>query len=47
MSDRLMRNAYEIVFGKCETKRPFKRPSPKLENKVKVGLREIGCVDVD
>jgi hypothetical protein len=33
-----MRNAYKAVFGKPEGKRPLRR----WEDKVRMGLREIG-----
>jgi hypothetical protein len=42
-----MRNAYEIVIGKCEGKRPLGRPRHTWEDNIKMDLREIGWAAVD
>jgi hypothetical protein len=41
-----MRNAYSILVGKPEGKRPFGRPRRKWED-IRMDLREIGWKDVD
>jgi hypothetical protein len=35
------RNAYRILVGKPEGKRPLGRPRRRLEEKIKMDLREI------
>jgi hypothetical protein len=39
---RKKRNAYRILLGKPEGKRPLGRPRLRWENSIKVYLREIG-----
>jgi hypothetical protein len=39
-----MRNAYRILVGKLEGKRPLGRPIRGWEGNIKTDLREIGCV---
>jgi hypothetical protein len=36
------RNAYRILVGKPEGKRPLRKPGPRLVNNIKMGIREIG-----
>jgi hypothetical protein len=36
-----VRNAYKMLVGKLEEKRPLKRPS-RCENNIKMDLKEIG-----
>jgi hypothetical protein len=36
-----MRNAYKILVGKPEGKRPLRRPGRRWEDNVKMHLREI------
>jgi hypothetical protein len=36
------RNAYRILVGKPEGKRPLGRPGRRWEDNIKMGLREIG-----
>jgi len=38
-----LRNAYRMVVGKSEGKRPFGRPRRTWEYNIKMDLREIGC----
>jgi hypothetical protein len=42
-----IRNAFKILGGKPEEKRPLRRPRHKWGNNIKVDLRDIGweCVD--
>jgi hypothetical protein len=40
---REMRNAYKILVGKPEGKRPLGRPRHKCKDNIKVNLRESGC----
>jgi hypothetical protein len=37
-----MRNAYSILVGKYEGKRPFGRPRHRWEDNIIMDLREIG-----
>jgi hypothetical protein len=37
-----MRNAYWILFGKPERKRPLGRPKCRWENSIKVDVEEMG-----
>jgi hypothetical protein len=37
-----MRNAYNILVGKREVKRPLGRPRSRLEDNIKMDLREVG-----
>jgi hypothetical protein len=38
------RNVYRVLVGKSEEKRPFERPRRRLEDGIKMDLREIGWV---
>jgi hypothetical protein len=40
-------NAYNILVGKPEGKRPLVRPKRRWVNNIKIDLREIGCGDMD
>jgi hypothetical protein len=42
-----MRNAYTILIGKSERKRPLGRPRHRWEDNIKVDLREVGLEGVD
>jgi hypothetical protein len=42
-----MRNAYNILVGKPEGKRPLRRPKCRCEDNTGMDLREIGWEDVD
>jgi hypothetical protein len=42
-----IKNAYKILVGKSEEKRPLGRPRRRWEKNIKVDLREIGWEDVD
>ena len=37
------RNAYRILVGKPEGKRPLGRPRCRWEDNVKMDLRKVGC----
>ena len=37
------RNAYRILVGKPEGKRPLGRPRHIWEDNIKIDLREVGC----
>ena len=37
------RNAYRVLVGKPESKRPLGRPRRRLEDNIKMDLREVGC----
>jgi hypothetical protein len=41
------RNAYRLLVGKPEGKRPLERPRRRLVNNIIMGLLEVGCGDVD
>jgi hypothetical protein len=41
------RNAYRVLVGKPEGKRPLGRPRPRREDNIKMDLREIGWGGVD
>jgi hypothetical protein len=41
-----MRNAYIILVGKSEGKRPLGRPRRRWEDNIRMCLREIGCEGV-
>jgi hypothetical protein len=43
----MKRNAYRILVGKPEGKRPLGRPSHRWVNSIKMEVREIGWVDMD
>jgi hypothetical protein len=38
-----MRNAYKILVGKPEWRRPLERPRRRWEEIIGMDLREIGC----
>jgi hypothetical protein len=40
---RAKRNAYRILMGKAEGKRPLRRPRHKWVDNIKMDLKEIGC----
>jgi hypothetical protein len=40
-------NAYRILVGKPEGKRPLGRPRRRWVDNIKIDLREIGCNDMD
>jgi hypothetical protein len=42
-----MRNAYKMLVGKSEGKRPLGRNKRRLEDNIKTDLKEAGCDDVD
>jgi len=42
-----MRDAYEILVGKSEEKRPLRRPRSRWEDDIGMDLREIGWKGVD
>jgi hypothetical protein len=42
-----MRNAYKLLVGKPEGKRPFGRPRHKWMYNIRVDLREVGWEVVD
>ena len=37
------RNAYRVLVGKPEGKRPLGRPRRRWEDNIKIDLREVGC----
>ena len=37
------RNAYRVLVGKPEEKRPLGRPRRRWEDNIKMDLREVGC----
>ena len=37
------RNAYRLLVGKPESKRPLGRPRRRWEDDIKMDLREVGC----
>ena len=37
------RNAYLVLVGKPESKRPLGRPRCRWEDNIKMELREVGC----
>jgi hypothetical protein len=41
------RNAYRILVGKVEGKRPLRRPRCRWVDNIEIGLREIGWVVMD
>jgi hypothetical protein len=41
------RNAYRILVGKPEGKRPLGRPRRRRVDNIKMDLREVGCDGVD
>jgi hypothetical protein len=41
------RNAYKILVGKAEGKRPLRKPRRRWEDNIKMDLREIGWGGMD
>jgi hypothetical protein len=41
------RNAYRLLMGKPEGKRPLGRPSRRWIDNIRMYLGEVGCGDVD
>jgi hypothetical protein len=41
------RNAYRVLVGKAEGKRPLVRPRCRWENNIKINLREFGWGGMD
>ena len=37
------RNAYRVLVGKPEGKRPLRRPRRRWKDNIKMDLREVGC----
>ena len=37
------KNAYRVLVGKPESKRPLGWPRPRWEDNIKMNLREVGC----
>ena len=37
------KNAYRVLMGKPESKRPLGRPRHTWEDNIKMDLREVGC----
>ena len=37
------RNAYRVLMGKPECRRPLRRPRRRWEDNIKMDLREVGC----
>jgi hypothetical protein len=44
---REVKNAYKILIGKSEGKRPLGRPRRRWEDNIKIDLREMGLEVVD
>jgi hypothetical protein len=44
---REKRNAYRILVGKPEGKRPLGRPTCRWMDNIKMDVREIGCSGMD
>jgi hypothetical protein len=42
-----MRNTYKILVGKAQGKRPLGRPGCRLDNNIKMNLRETAWKVVD
>jgi hypothetical protein len=42
-----MRNAYKILVGKPEGKKPLGRPSRRWEDNIRTDFKEIGWEDMD
>jgi hypothetical protein len=40
-------NAYRILVGKSKGKRPLGRQRRRWKNIIKMGIKEIGCDDMD
>jgi hypothetical protein len=41
------RNAYRLLVGKQEGKRPLERPRRRRVDNIRMDLGEVGCGDVD
>jgi hypothetical protein len=41
------RNAYRILVGKPEGKRPLRRPGCRWVDNINMDLRDIGCDDIN
>jgi hypothetical protein len=41
------RNLYRVLVGKPEVRRPLERPRLRLEDNIRMDLREVGCGCVD
>ena len=37
------RNAYRVLVGKSERRRPLGRPRRRWKDSIKIDLREVGC----
>jgi hypothetical protein len=46
-TDGEKRNAYRLLEGKPEGKRPLGRPRRRWVDNIRMDLREVGCGDVD
>jgi hypothetical protein len=42
-----MRNAYKILMGKTEKKRPLVRLRSRWEDNIRIDIKGIGCESVD
>jgi hypothetical protein len=42
-----MRNAYRILVGKPEVKRPLGRPSRRWEDNIRIDIRGVGRCGLD
>jgi hypothetical protein len=42
-----MNNAYKILVGKGDNRRPLGRPRRRWEDNIKIDFKEIECDDVD
>ena len=40
---RACSNAYRVLVGKLEGRRPLVRPRRRWEDNIKIDLREVGC----
>ena len=41
------RGVHKVLVGKPEGKRPFGRPRYRWKDNIKMGLKEVGCRDMD
>jgi hypothetical protein len=44
---RKNRGAYTVLMGKPMGRRQFRRPRHRWEDNIKIGLREVGCGNMD